>query len=271
MRKLVVVGLLLGILSTGVFAVGFVGTPTAGLKTGQWSIGGEYSYSSQDLDKSKVKGTETPGGPYDYKVESKDFNINRYYGVLSYGLTEEWEVSAKLGLTDVKAQGRDADDPTDEWSGANLDNDFAWGFGTKYTFLKQDKIDWGISAQMNWFTADEDGKELDGTDLEKWSSETDIFDLLVAVGPTIDMDGWKLYGGAFYYYLDGDNDSKDTVTDAGGAVVYTSKESSDLEADGNFGGFIGAQFDLTSNIVWTTDFSAKQNGWGLGTGITFKF
>jgi hypothetical protein len=192
---------------------------------------------------------------------------------LSYGLTEDWQVGVKLGLTDVKSKFQDAEDPTDKWS-TNFDNEFAWGIATKYTFLRQNKVDWGVSAQMNWLTGsyDEKGREEWDGGYEDWKEKTEIdaFDLLVAVGPTFDMGGWKLYGGAFYYYMDGDIDWKGSEVDNDG-FTESWKESGDLEADGYLGGFIGAQFSLSENTALTTEVSATADGWALGTGITFKF
>jgi hypothetical protein len=250
------------------FAVGFLGTPTAELKAGQWSAGFDYTYSTQDLDKNKMKGSED-GVPYTYKTKNKDFDMNRYYGILSYGVTEDWEVNIKLGIADVKSRYK-ADEAGAEWLGTNFDNDFAWGWGTKYTFCKQDKVAWGVSAQMNWIDTqvtykgvDDDGPYKDQLDMETW-------DLFVAVGPTVDMGGWKLYGGPFYYFLDGDLDVKGFYGDGdGGTINY--KETGDIEAKDNWGGFIGAQVDVCQNWVWTVEGSFTGSGYGLGTGIAIKF
>ncbi|NLA40001.1 MAG: hypothetical protein GX874_01075, partial [Smithella sp.] len=47
-KKMFVVGMLVAFISAGVWAVGFSGTPTAELKQGEWSIGFNYMYSTQD-------------------------------------------------------------------------------------------------------------------------------------------------------------------------------------------------------------------------------
>lgn len=278
-RNASLVMVLVAVCGVSAFAVEFLGTPTTELNKGQWSIGGEYTYSTQDLDDTKDKGAGTvfdAGGDvadtysWSAKMKIHDFNVNRYYAVLSYGLTEDWQVSVKLGLTDVKAKNYYEDDPEDGWDGINYDNDFSWGIATKYTFLRQESIDWGISAQMNWVTAsfDETYREVGYSD--KYTEDIDGFDVLVAVGPTVDMGGWKLYGGPFFYYLDGDADYKYTeVEDGVGSLIE--KGSYDVEAASNFGGFIGAQFSLAENTALTTEFSGTGDGWAIGTGITFKF
>jgi hypothetical protein len=83
------------------------------------------------------------------------------------------------------------------------------------------------------------------------------------------MGGWKLYGGPFFYMFNGDFDLKET--NSGGEVSSWWKGKADVEEDSSFGGYIGAKFDLSQNTAMTVEFSAISDGWGLGTGITFKF
>jgi hypothetical protein len=265
-KRFVVMGLALVLLGASAFAVGFIGTPTAELGQGKWAVGYNYSYSVQDLDKTKVKWSDYLDGVLDdsgvEKLEIKDVKIQRHYFTLSYGIADWWDIYANLGVADTKAQEQwEGDDE----EGVNFDNDFAWGWGTKITFAKQDKIDWGATLQMNFIDTSWSDKGVD------WTEEINIeaWDLLVAVGPTIDMGGWKLYGGPFYYYLNGEQKGSYREVDDG--EVWTGKESCDLKADNNFGGYIGAQFDIAQNWTTNVEFSSTGDGWGLGAGITVKF
>lgn len=251
---------MLATFGTSVFAVGFLGSPTAEIGQGKWSIGYDYSYSSQKTDKVTAKfdviGVET--GTFPFKL--KDFNLQRHYGVIGYGVTEDWDIYVKLGIADLKARGVDYDLPQ-VWS-MNFDNEFAWGLGTRYTFFRQDNVTWGAALQMNWI--DTQIGERFGT--EKSQFTVDAFDLLASVGPTVDMGSWKVYGGPFYYYLNGDYDLK--VKDAG-ALVY--KEKADVKAARNWGAFIGSIINLGNNIDWTVEYATTGKGWGLGTGVAWKF
>ena len=263
-----VVLVVLGLCASNTFAFGFLGPPTAELKQGQWSVGYNYSYSTQDLDKENfnvlVFTDGVPSGPFTDKLEVKDFKTQRHYATLGYGLSDCWEIYASIGVADVKAH--------EKWTTAiatylyspNFDNDFAWGWGTKFTLNKQDNVAWGVALQMNWL--DTSWSKTSGT--EKDEINLDAFDGLVTVGPTIDMGGWKLYGGPFYYFIDGDWDQKYTDTSEG---TYIEKASADIEADNNFGGYIGAQFPIAQNCDFTTEFSMTGDGWGVGGGITWKF
>jgi len=274
----------LAFLTSTVFAVSHIGPPTAELNKGQWSGGFNYSYSKQDLEKTKVKWAWYDDGVLSdtgtTRVKIKDVKTNLYYFNVGYGIDDWWQLYVQLGVADVKANANTGgDDSYFEGGkfGLNFDNDFAWGWGTKVTFAKQDKIDWGAAFQMNWLNTSVSGKSADsGTDWsESWKDTVDIktYDLLLAVGPTVDMGGWKLYGGPFFYYLSGDLTAKESGigTDTGGDYTWSGRAKGDLKADGNFGGYIGAQFELAKNCNATIELSSTGNGWGLGTGITFKF
>jgi len=304
-KKLLLLGLVLvlvGVWTPNVFAIGYVGRPTAELSKGQWSAGFNYSYSTQDLDKTKLKGSELEGwyapdgsftiyepgsgpvGPEKWKF--KDLNTQRYLGRIAYGINDCWEVYGQLGGADVKGKFSDFDTEDDEWSeweGVNFDNDFTWGWGTKFTFAKQDSTAWGVAIQMNWLdtSCSEKGSETsvdeDGStwlDSEKNTLDIESYDLVIAVGPTVDMGGWRLYGGPFYYYLSGDIDVEWTETstteDIPGYTWYERGSiSGDLKAKSNFGGYIGAQVDISKTCNASLEFSATGDGWGAGAGLTF--
>jgi hypothetical protein len=245
-------------MSVGALAVGFMGPPTAELDKAQWNLGYNYTYSDMDLDTTTLKWVEVGVDSGVEKLKTENFKTQRHYLTLGYGLAEWWEVYAQIGMADVKAE-YEAQTWTDN---VNFDNDLAWGFGTRFTIAEQDKVKWGLSAQMNWLdTSWDDNYSATG----KETYDIESYDLLVAFGPTCDFGCWKLYGGPFYYYLDGDYDYTDN--DAGD--LY--KETADMEADSNFGGFIGAIFPLSDTIDLTTELAATADGWAFGTGLGWKF
>jgi hypothetical protein len=255
MNKMIMLfGLLVAIMSVSAYGVGFIGTPTAELDQGQWNVGFNYTYISMDLDDTTVK--------YDdgstEKIKINDNKVQRYYGTIGYGLTKMWEAYVQLGIADVKA---DFEDSTGESSGLNFDNDFAWGWGTKYTFYEQNNYRWGVSVQMNWLDTSWDASGVDWEDNVDYES----YDLIVAVGPTVDMGGWNLYGGPFFYMLDGDLDGSEI--DMG----VPCKSSADLEEDSNFGGFIGAQCMVMDEYRVTTELSFSGSGWAIGAGVCYAF
>jgi hypothetical protein len=252
-------GLLVAVMGVNAYGAGFIGTPTAELDQGQWNVGFNYTYISTDLDNAKFTGI-FDGAPESFNMEVSDNNVNRYYGTIGYGLTNSWEAYVQLGWADVKAKFRDADEP-DDWDGLNFDNDFAWGWGTRYTFYEQDKVRWGASAQMNWLDTSWSTTWADGEE----TIDYETFDLIVAVGPTVDMGGWNLYGGPFYYMLDGDLDVTEISADEIG------KSSGDLEEDSNIGGFVGVQCTVMEDYNVTTELSFTGDGWAIGAGVYWAF
>jgi opacity protein-like surface antigen len=252
-KKMAAAGLLLDFLGSITFAVGFIGTPTPELGQGNWGVGFNYSYSSQDLDKKSYTWDD---GDVD-KLKLKNFNTGRYYGSVGYGINDCWDIYAQLGFADVKTDGNQSwDGGGFDW-GMNFDNDFAWGWGTKFCLANQGNVDWGAVFQMNWLDTSFDGT-VDGAEDE---ADIETYDILVAVGPTIDMGGWKLYGGPYFYYLNGDYDE----------VWDGDKVKSDLRND-DFGGYLGASFDLCPKSSLKIEYANNFNdNWSLGTGILFKF
>jgi hypothetical protein len=217
-----------------------------------------------------------------YKGTPEDATLQRHYAVLGYGINDQWEVYGQVGIADFKTDLRA--DYGDTW-GINFDNDLAYGIGTRVTLTKQDNVAWGVSAQANWLdtSADISGSEVDDGEIyyeeSTWKETTDLkgMELLVAFGPTIDMVGWKLYGGPYYYYLSGDVDwiyNETGTWDDGdvdtGSWVYREKGSSSYDAS-TFGGFVGGIFNLCDNTKATVEFSMHGDGWGAGTSIMWTF
>jgi hypothetical protein len=288
---IIVMGFVVVFASSSAFAL--IGPPTAELNKGQWSVGGNYQYSSMDLDKTKIDYDWSwidyqPDGDIDdqdsgtstYKLEIRNFNTNLYYGRLSYGLLDTWEVYGQLGVADVKAETKEEGDT--EWYGYNLDNEFAWGLGTKYTFLKKEKMDWGVGVQLNFYSnsMDEDGTDFydDGegyteTDTWKDTTELDTLGILIAVGPTIDMGGWNLYGGAVCQISTAEYEYKEEGSWVGSDDYYgvwTDKDSGDYDMT-SFGGYVGAKVGVYKNCSMAVEFVGTGDGWGAGAGFTVPF
>jgi hypothetical protein len=218
---LVVVILTALALTSSALALAPMGPPTAGLKTGQFRIGAEYSYSDVDM---KLEGE---------KIDNVTSNM--IFGNLGYGIMDEWEGFARLGVANIEVE---------DFSG---DYGFAWGLGTKVTFLKQENLNWGALFQMTWTNSEDEGVEFD------------FYDMQIAVGPTWKCsDTLSIYGGPFVYLADGD-------VDVGGLGT------GDLEEDSAFGGYVGAEAALADNTSLFGEVQFTGAGWAIGTGINWKF
>lgn len=122
---------------------------------------------------------------------------------MSHGITDQWEMYFQFGTADVKAKRTDSDfgeiaEGFEGFKGFNFDNDHAWGWGTRITLSEQDNVKWGFSVQMNWVDTSFISTFADATETEILEINIKTHDLLIAVGPSVDMGGWILYGGPFY-------------------------------------------------------------------------
>lgn len=247
-----------------------MGPPMATLKQGQFSAGLQYGYSDMDLEVD-VKGAFTAPGVDLAEKESgplEDFKGNMFFGRLGYGVTDNWEAFVRLGASDVEME---------DWFDGSYG--FAWGLGAKATLLKQDSVTWGGLLQMTWFnpgddkltdivTVPEGEGEVDVTISGK--GEVDWWEIQIAVGPTWQAaDNLCIYGGPFLHFLNGDYDEKltGTRTDPGDVIR---KRTADIEQDSEFGGYVGAQCDLSKwieNASWNAELQFTGDAWAFGTGL----
>ena len=276
MKKSVMFGLVVAIMSTSAF--GIVGTPTAELDKGRWNFGFNYTYN--DIDMADTKGRQS--GMYIdendesdewasiSKVKLKEFKIERNYVNIGHGIRDNWEIYVQLGFADTKEKEKWFNEEKGQWYrwlSYNPDPDFAFGWGTRITLLEQGNMKWGASAQMNFHDAElEERKPSYDYYYFKESTELETWDILIAAGPTVDMGGWKLYGGGFFYDFQGDISWKGSTRSGS----YW-KGNYDFEADGNFGGFVGTYFTLYDTFDITTEFSATTDSWSIGFGVSGKF
>ncbi len=216
-------------------AVTPMGPPTAGLKTGQFRAGVEYSYSNVNM---KVEGEKLDG-----------VTSNMIFGNVGYGIMDEWEAFGRIGFANVKFD--------DEDFGFSGDYGFAWGFGTKVTFLKQENLNWGALFQINWIKS-KGSFNVTGEDVDR-DIKVDFYDMQLAVGPTWKLsDTLSIYGGPFAYLADGDVDREGMGT-------------GNLREDSAFGGYVGAEAALADKTSLFGEFQLTGSGWAIGMGINFKF
>jgi hypothetical protein len=228
-----------------VLALDFMGPPTATLKQGQWKTDFTYFYSEADIELTDITIFDFNFGDLD----ADDLEVSRYYANFTYGLDERVEVYAKIGGIDV------------EQSDSRFDSsaDLTYGWGTRITTNKSKAVDWGVGFLMSWLNAD-DSYSVGGDDLDV---DFDAYELQVAAGPTFKFRGWKLYGGVFYYMLDGDVEFRSTSIPLDVDL--------DAEEDSNVGGYIGTLMHLTKNMDAMVEVAGLSDGWGIGGNIAWKF
>jgi hypothetical protein len=257
------------------FALGLspMGTPTAGLKQGNLSTGIEYSYSKMDL-KANGGRLEIDGFAGSFKLPGFDienFQTNKVYAKLvgASRVTDKWEAFVRMGVADNNFEDMDG-------FRYNGDIGFAIGFGTKVTFWEQtSNLKWGGLFQMDFSKSEIDklsgSGTVDGTSYSgTFTSEISFYEIQIAVGPTYKlMDRALIYGGPFFHLLDGDLDGKLAGTIDG--LDGTAKISYDIDEESYFGGYIGAQFDISENSFINIETQFTGDAWAIMGGLGFGF
>ena len=224
-----------GLLSSSALALTPIGPPVATLDRGQFAAGFGYSHSKGDF-KAKVLG-------FSFTVE--DVELDTYMANLLFGLDEAVELQIDLGATNY-------DDGDMSSSG-----DFAGGFGVKTTFAKQDKLKWGVAFAMHWFEASDSGVTLG----IPWTEKDDWTEIQIALGPSYEDGPLRLYGGPFLHFIDGDAEG----------TIAGIKVSGDFEEDSNFGGFLGAQVDISDNTTLGIEYQQTGSADVIAASILFRF
>lgn len=224
----------------------FMGPPKAELEQGQYSLGIDYSFSDVDAE---VSG---------YGVSwTEDIKTNTLFFNLGYGIADGWEGFLRLGIADVEA---------DDFNG---DNEFVYGFGTKFTFSEQDAISWGTLLQIGWFSSNDSGTVITEGHTITGKQEIDVYEIQIAIGPTYEVDDLKIYGGPFLHFISGDYDWSGTVT---GPVINGSGSFSwDIEEESVFGGYIGISKDLTENTNIGIEFQYTGDAQAIGVRYVLRF
>ncbi|MHC5082856.1 MAG: hypothetical protein ACYTET_02805 [Planctomycetota bacterium] len=249
-RKRLSIWIMALLISTTTLAIDFMGPPRASLDKQQFKLGFTYHYSENDL--------EVASGSLD------NVDVSRYYAILGYGLADWAEVYAILGVADVEQD--------DIGFSSSVEAAYGWGF--KATVHETEKLDWGVITQMSWFKVDDSASVNrrfgDYTFTGSGSVDMDAYELQIAFGPTMKFEKWQLYGGGFYYLLDGDLDAKGSFT-LNGNPIAAGKVSADLDEDSNVGAFAGALFHLPGNLDANAEVAATGDAWGIGGNLTWKF
>ena len=218
--------------------------------------GGSISIGAAGFSES-----ETFGGSADGEAES-----NRVFLKATAGLHPQLDVYAKLGMADVDADVEDI-----EFEG---DFDFGWGLGAKACLFGCGGSGMRIMADAQYLRYEVDGDlELGGVDADtvirellldepeitnataSMDSETEVTEWQVAFYANWTIQQWSPYVGVKYSDIDVENetDISGTVsgTDAGVPftdVPFSADFDADLEADDNFGIFVGTDFNINSNL-----------------------
>ena len=199
------------------------GATTPEVNAGQFLLGADYAYARTD-----VKAEDSSG----------HIRTNTYLAKLGFGICNEWEVYARLGTGNVRAEDFDG-----RYRAAG-------GFGTKVSFYKWEDFDWGAIYQMTWLYSRDEVSDVT-VKMKPWDAQ-------IAIGPTYKpCDCFSIYGGPYLEIMRG------KITAEG----ETARISNTL-----VGVYVGTEVKLCpySSVHVEMQF-AQHNSFGVSTGLAWRF
>jgi hypothetical protein len=239
--------LFFGLWQTRAVALETMAAPRASLDKGQFSVGLDYSFSKEDV---KVSGSYVSYGFSQDTLAVKDAESKRYYFSVGYGVRDWLEGHVRIGVASADYDGDDLE--------FNGDGKMAWGYGVKATFWQRKNLTLGGLAQMSWINTDGPGLG------PQWEVEYDAYEAQIAAGLTVDMGDWFIYGGPFYYMLEGDFDFD--LNSPGDPRL-----SADVEEESAVGAFVGTEFVFGEGLSFGLDYALTGDGFAIGAGFVLAF
>lgn len=276
-----------GVLGSVALAGGPLGPPKAYVGQGKWLVDFEYAREEMDMKACGMLsyGLDSDGGEgvsLDWtglvdRFKIKDLGSNLFFASLAYGLCDTWDVYVRLGMADAK------DDVGQYFTSAEYNFDgsygFAWGVGARATICERGPWSFGAVSQVTWVNPDDDKvsyaypPEVGVTsDVIDGEIELDWRQFQVGLGVTYQADGWWVYGGPCWFFVNGDFDFDATETvveegEPGNVWTDSMKGTFDLREESEFGGWIGVGCQLARATTCYAEVQLYDDAWVLGAGV----
>ena len=225
MKRVVIIVVLFG---SPVWALTYMGPPASDVKQGELLLGFDYSHGELDF--------EFRGDGLRRILDDVDSDL--YLGRVGLGIFDGFEVFGRFGVGEIEELG----------------NEFAWGLGTRATFIEKDDISWGALFQFMSLYAEEPGY-LGGYLL---NGDFDVYEYQLAIGPTFHQNGTSVYIGPFFHFIDGDAD-------------FVNHASVDIEQESEFGVYVGVLWKLADNTSLNLEFQGTDDAGVVGISLVTKF
>lgn len=255
-----------------------IGPPIAVLGEGQWSVGGEFAHEKMDLEAFGIS-VETIDGEfstfYAQPFTLKDLAVNMGFVTLGYGLCDNWDLFLRVGAADAQddliLHPATAENAEDRFS---FDGNFgfAWGAGTRATFCRTGPWSFGGLVQVTWFDPGSSDFQLGGIDdpLGYVTGDVDIkyWQTQVALTIVYEADKWRVWGGPFLQFIEGDLELDGQYV-VEGDVVGTVANCADIEESSQFGAHVGISTQLTDQWNLWVEGQITGDSWFIGIGTAF--
>jgi hypothetical protein len=264
-----------------------IGAPRAVVGEKKWTLGASLGYQETNMKATGSYQEVVTGAPDTTNRIETEFDVDKLksamiFGQINYGVFDQWDIYLVLGgsnaQSDVKNNSNTRGSTTTYiGAGEQFDVDsslgFAWGLGTRVTFAENADVSWGAVGQVTWYDPASSGSTWNNPGASNESLNADIdmqyMELLIATGPTFNLDSWWIYGGPFLYLVDGDMDISGSYRDTSfGAPFNTGPISGslDVEQKSEIGLYVGSQWLMSENSHLYSDIQFTGDSWGIGLG-----
>jgi len=255
---------------TNAFALDLMGPPTAEIEKGMFRAGIDYTFSDMDLeliegDVTVFRNGALLGSGAAASQTISGFEVNTLYATIGYGIFENCEGFLRIGA----ANATFGDSLWEEDEDFDSDIDFAIGAGIKANFYKG--FNWKIGGVIQINRAELDGK----LDSSSWTIpqpqlvDISTTEIQIALGATYMYSRrLSIYGGPFAHFISGDFDYEFTRI---GDDFDTGEYSWEINEGPTFGGYLGAQYELTKNIFANMEFQNSSDANVFGLGLMMKY
>jgi len=195
----------------------------------------------------------------------KNFKANTTYANIGFGATDRLEAFVRVGGT----KGRFGDSVWQDQEDFESSTDFAVGGGVKATFFDDGALQVGGLLQANW-------AEYNGTLFApQWFAadrvEIDMAQVQIAVGATYTWaERFSIYGGPFLHFVSGDLDDTFSEVDTVSGGLLTSEYTWQIDEDSVFGGYAGAQVELTENCSFNIEYQRTAAADAVGMSLLWR-
>jgi hypothetical protein len=283
-RTLMVSMLLAGLIASTGFALAPMGAPASSLRQGQWGVGFDYTYASQNIDWKDLKDTyvDSEGG-YDNSVNPSHKSGTVKYvkrqeamALVSYGLVENVDVFGGMGVEQTRMSGGSTGSFVGEGYTFNSSPEAAYCAGARATLYTSGPLKLGAMGRVTWANSQEDTWNDSGSGwVERDYAKFKTVEMQLAVGPTYQLtDQISIYGGPFAYLMSGSGKGGYDYTEySGSTVTYTENEkvSADLTESAWFGGYVGMEIALTKAVSTSIEYQHTAFANVVGANVTYRF
>jgi hypothetical protein len=252
-----------------------MGSPTAYLGAGRWGFGAEYGYGQMDLETSgtvtEVTGLLDTAWAQSFRMDS--LKTNMAFGTIAYGLTDNWDLFARIGATDAKSTVVvlpaivDAEKRQDDFDGSF---GLAWGVGTRATLHKAGPWSFGGLAQITWFRPGDSEFAIEDPLIpdESWVGDTKLsyWQAQASLAAAFQADAWRFWAGPFLQFTQGDMDFSGN-TSVGGVLTGTLNWSSTIDDSFQVGGHFGANWEICDQFNLWGEGQITSDAWMVGVGL----